>query len=338
MSQALALAMEQVGFVGSMLIAGLVAVAASHVVLTTGWLGAAEIGTLLAVALFHLLLAERWNGEWLVYLAQASLVGAYVVYRLAHPLPAAADAAVLTLFAFVDLDIAEAMERLQFRIFARPTRYAALVLPILPLVQLIGTSGLSDVTVFHLVAAGTFYAVARGTMHWKTLGYAAGVLYNAALWVLWSQMGWLLADHPQFYLVPVGLSAILFAEANRQVLGRELVNTIRSAGLITTYLALAAPIWQFRSFGDWVALLVGSLVGLFVGIGLRIQTFVWLGLVTFLADVAYELGRVSMDHALAKWVIMLSLGISLIFFVALNEKKQIVLTMRGYYHKIRSWR
>src|SRR5208283_2760384 len=54
-----------------------------------------------------------------------------------------------------------------------------------------------------------------------------------------------------------------------------------------------------------VPLLVGSLLGLFAGIGLRVQTFVWLGLVTFLADVLYELGRVGLDHALAKWVIML---------------------------------
>jgi hypothetical protein len=163
------------------------------------------------------------------------------------------------------------------------------------------------------------------------------VLYNAALWVLWGRLGWQLADHPQFYLVPVGLSAILFAESNRWELGRETVNTIRSAGLITTYLALAAPNWQYRSFPDWVALLLGSLLGLFVGIGLRVQTFVWLGLVTFLADVLYELGRVSLDHALAKWAIMLRLGILLVFFVALNEKKQIVATMRGYYQEVRSW-
>jgi tetratricopeptide (TPR) repeat protein len=336
-SRPLAVAIEQVGFVGSLVVAALVGWAASQPVLAAGWLTAAEIGALLAVALFQLLLTRRWGCEWPVYLAQASLLGAYVVYRLAHPLPAAADAAVLTLLAFVDLGIAEMMERLQLRLYARPARYASLVLPILPLVQLIGKSGLNEVTVFHLVAAGTFYAVACGTMHWKTLGYAAGVLYNGALWVLWSQMGWLLADHPQFYLVPVGLSAILFAEANRRDLGRDLVNTIRSAGLITTYLAMAAPIWQFRSFGDWVALLLGSLLGLFVGIGLRIQTFVWMGLVTFLADVAYELGRVSLDHALAKWAIMLSLGILLIFFVALNEKKQIVLSMRGYYQEVRSW-
>jgi tetratricopeptide (TPR) repeat protein len=332
----LALAIEQVAFLGSLVVAGLVAVAVSQYP-PAGWLAGAEIAALLGVALFHLLLTRRWQAEWMVYFAQASLVGAYVIYRLAHPLPTVADAAVLTLFAFVDLGIAEVMERVQLGLYSGPTRYASLVLPVLPLVQLIGKGGLTEITVFHLVVAGTFYAVACGALQWRSLGYAAGVLYNAALWVLWGQMGWQLADHPQFFLVPVGLSAILFAEVNRHDLGRELVNSIRSAGLITTYLAMAAPVWQFRSFGDWVALLLGSLLGLFAGIGLRVQTFVWLGLVTFLADVAYELGRVGLEHALAKWAIMLSLGILLIFFVALNEKKQIVITMRGYYQEIRSW-
>jgi uncharacterized membrane protein len=333
----LALALEQVAFLGSLVVAGLVALAASRPAMAASGLAFASIGTLLALSLFYLLLTGRWNAEWLVYLAQACLVGAYVDYRLEYPLTAAADAAALVLFAFVDLGIAEVMERLQLPLYARPTRYASLVLPVLPLVRLLETGGLNDATVFHLLAAGTFYAVACGTMQWKSLGYAAGVLYNAALWVLWGKMGWQLADHPQFFFVPVGLSAILFAESNRRELGRETVNTIRSAGLITTYLALAAPIWQFRSFGDWVALLLGSLLGLFAGIGLRVQTFVWLGLVTFLADVLYELGRVSLDHALAKWAIMLSLGILLVFFVALNEKKQVVATMRGCFDEVRTW-
>jgi hypothetical protein len=332
----LARVLEGVGFLGALLTVGLVAFSAVQPAMAD-WITYAGVGSLLAVALFFVLLVPRWQAEWLVYLAQAALLGAYVDLRLAHPLPVASDAAVLTLFAFIDMGIAEVLDRLHLPIYARPTRFTSLVLPVLPLLQLIGTRGVGEVTVFHLVSAATFYAVACGTLRWKTLAYAAGVLYNAALWVLWGQMGWQLADHPQFYLVPVGLSAILFAESNRRELGRETANTIRTAGLIVTYLAMAAPIWQYRSFADWVALLIGSLVGLFVGIGLRVQTFVWLGLVTFLADVLYELGQVSLDHALAKWAIMLSLGILLVFFVALNEKKQIVTTMRGYLAEVRSW-
>ena len=102
------------------------------------------------------------------------------------------------------------------------------------------------------------------------------------------------------------------------------VNTIRTVGLTIIYLSLAVPIWRYESFGAWVTLLVCSLAGVFLGIGLRLQTFLWMGLTTFVLDVVYEMGRVSLDYAFAKWAIMLALGIVLVMFVALNEKKRIV--------------
>jgi hypothetical protein len=256
---------------------------------------------------------------------------------MAYPLPIASDAAILTLLGYLDLALAEVLDRLQVPIFARPARYFSFALPVLPLIQVFWSGGLDDLSLFHLMAAGTFYGVACARLRWKWLGYAAAVLYNAALWVLWSRLGWMLADHPQFFLVPVGLSAILFAEVNRNDLGRASVNSIRSVGLILIYVSLAVPIWQFESFGAWLTLLLCSLAGVFVGIGLRLQIFLWLGLATFVLDVVYEMGRVSLDYAFAKWVIMLTLGIALVLFVALNEKKGIVDTLRNYYERVRLW-
>ncbi len=169
------------------------------------------------------------------------------------------------------------------------------------------------------------------------MGYAAAVLYNAALWILWDRIGWRLSDHVQFFLVPVGFSTILFAEVNRRDLGRDTVNTIRTAGLLIIYGSLAFPIWQSASFGAWLGLLVASLAGIFLGIGLRLQTFLWLGLATCVLDVVYELARVSRDYEFAKVAIMLIAGISLVLFVALNEKKKIVTTMQAYWDQARQW-
>jgi hypothetical protein len=174
-------------------------------------------------------------------------------------------------------------------------------------------------------------------MRWKTLGYAAAVLYNAALWVMWARFGWKLAEAPQFYLVPVGFSTILFAEANRRELGRSNVNAIRGVSLILIYLSLAVPIWQSASLTAWVVLLAASLAAIFAGIGLRSQSFLWLGLAGFLLDVLYQLGRIGMEHALAKWAIMLVVGFGLVFFVALNEKKRLVATLKGYLAEVREW-
>ena len=228
---------------------------------SAAWVTFAGVGVLFAAAFLHILLAPRWRSEGPVYAAQALMVGAYVQFRLAYPLSTAADAAVLTLLAYLDMGIAEALERNdRAGHYTRPTRYTSLVLPLLPLLQLFSAPRLDDVSLFYLAAAATFYATACGRLRWKSLGYAAAVFADAALWLTWSRLGWRLAEHPQFYLVPVGLSAILFAEVNRE-LGRAAVNAIRTVGLIVIYVSLALPIWRFESFGAWLTLLLASLLG-----------------------------------------------------------------------------
>ncbi len=326
-------------------VASLTGLVASALVLAMGvsgrasaaWVTFAGVGVLMAAAFLQIAMVPRWRVEWPVYVAQALMVGAYLAFRRAFPMSSAADAAVLTLLGYLDMGIADALERLdRAGYYTRPTRYASLVLPLLPLLQLLGAESRDDISLFYLAAAATFYATACGRLRWKALGYAAAVFANAALWLLWSRMGWELSDHPQLYLVPVGFSAILFAEVNRE-LGRATVNTIRSVGLIVIYASLAMPIWRFESFGAWLTLLFASLVGVFIGIGLRLQTFLWLGLTTFVLDVVYEMGRVSLDYAMAKWAIMLALGLSLVLFVALNEKKRILSQMLDYYAHARTW-
>jgi hypothetical protein len=309
--------------------------------INTGGLGtwgtSLGVGVILLASLLHIVLVPRWQSEGLVYLAQGLMVAAYIDFRLAFPLPMAGDAAILTLLGYLDLGLAEVLERLPGpERYVRPTRYFSLALPLLPVLQLLWSGVREPVSLFYLLAAATFYSVACSSLRWKSLGYAAAVFTNAALWVYWSRLGWMLADHPQFFLIPVGLSAILFAEVNRE-LGRSAVNAIRSIGLIIIYVSLAVPIWQFESFGAWLTLLLGSLLGVFVGIGLRLQTFLWLGLTTFVLDVVYEMGRVSLDYAFAKWAIMLVLGIALFMFVALNEKKRILETLGDYYERARQW-
>ncbi len=323
---------------GTALVAGAVVLAAgSHPGAPASWETFVGVGVLMLASVLHVLLVPRWRAEWLVYLAQGLILAAYFDFRMAFPMSSSADAAILTFLGFIDLGISEALARLQGpEYYVRPTRYFSLVLPLLPLLQLLRNGVRDEVSLFYLSVAATFYGIACAQMRWKSLGYAAAVFFNAALWVCWSRMGWMLVDHPQFYLIPVGLSVILFAEVNRE-LGRSTINAIRSAGLILIYVSLSVPIWRFDSFWAWLTLLLGSLLGIFAGIGFRLQTFLWLGLTTFVLDLVYQMGRVSIDYALAKYAIMLLLGITLFFFVALNEKKRIVSTMLDYYARARTW-
>jgi len=106
---------------------------------------------------------------------------------------------------------------------------------------------------------------------------------------------------------------------------------------VIIYVSTAVYLWQFQSFSAWITLLLLSLAGIFVGIGLRIQAFAWLGLIHLIFDVHCQLVYAGMEHALAKWAIIVGLGILLVLFVALNEKKQIVATMKEHYQQIGQW-
>jgi hypothetical protein len=295
------------------------------------------IGTLAGVALLGLGLIVRWGVAWLVYPSQAAVVGCYLYYRWIFPLPASTDAAVLTALGYLDFGLAEVIDRLGLARYAWPMRWFSLALPFLPLVLLVREVRSDDLQLFVLFTVATFYGVAGASLQWKGLGYTAGLFYNSFLWVLWGRFGWQVADHSQFYLIPVGLSAVLVAEFERATLGRPAANAVRGLGLSVIYLSLAVPVWQFESLGAWVALLFLALAGVFAGIGVRVQVFLWMGLVVFVLDVVYQLGKVGMRHTLAKWSIMLALGILLVFFVALNEKKRIVARMKSLIAIARQW-
>jgi hypothetical protein len=332
-----AAAVEQAGAVVAV-IAGVVVAGSTLVDPPPGSvMEAVAVVVLFALGLFGIGLIVRWKSEWLVYATQASLVGAYFYYRRAFPIPATADAVVLTAFGYLDLGLAEVMHRVGLDRFARPTRYVALALPLLPVALSIGGGSLAESRLLVLFAAATLYATACYSMQWKSLGYAAAVLYNAFLWILWGRFGWTAADHSALFLAPAGLSTVLFAEVNRGELGRSALNAIRGVGLSIVYFSLAFPIWRFGGLGAWATLLLVSLAGIFAGIGLRVQLFLWFGLTGFVLDVVYQLGRMGMESTLAKWAIMLALGLALVLFVALNEKRRIVASMREFIDEARQW-
>ena len=292
---------------------------------------------LFSLAAFFAMVAWRRVAAWPVYLAQALLLACYFRARSSLAPSEVVDAVVLTTLGYLDLGLAELMGRLRLGDFARPTLRSAMVLPLVPILQGAWDGRGDGVDLFILLATAGSYALAASRLRSKTPAYAAAVLLNAFLWLAWHRLGWRMAENPRFYLIPVGFTSILFGEVNRKELGPRVVNGARNLGLVVIYASLASPIGRTRSFGAWLALLLLSMAGISAGIGLRVQSFLWLGLACFVADLAYQLGRLGMEHALARWGVMLTLGVALILFVALNEKKRIVATIRRYYDEARSW-
>ena len=301
--------------------------------------GAALTGSvvLFALAVFFGLVAWRKGSDWPSYLAQGFVLACYFRARPVVGLSNTADSVVLSLLAYLDVGLSEWMGRLRRPDVARSTFRFAMVLPLVPILQGLWVGGWDEVGLFVLLATAAFYSLAGWRLRSKVPAYASAVFFNSFLWMAWHRLGWQLGERPQFYLIPVGFSAILLAEVNRRELGQSMVNGLRNLGLVVIYASLAPPIWQSQSFGAWLALLLLSLAGIFAGIALRVQSFLWLGLLGFVLDLLYQIGRVGVDHALARWGVMLSLGVALILFVALNEKKRIVATLKDYYDEARTW-
>jgi len=296
-----------------------------------------DMGVMFAVGAMCVIVASRWASIALAFAAQASILVGYAAFRAGIAIPEGGDSTAMLILSGLNLGVAEIAGRGGRRLFALPAMATGLVLPMLSVGLAMRNGPVGEESLFVLLAAGTFYAATTARLGWKPLGYASAVFYNVALWVLWSRFGWKLASDPHLFLVPVGFTTILFAETNRKELGRRAVNAIRGVGLTLIYASLAFPIWQTSSFAAWAAILGVSLLGIFAGIGLRSQTFLWFGLAGLVLDVVYQLGRVGMEHALAKWAIMLALGLGLVVFVALNEKKKLMSLMRKYVDIVRGW-
>ena len=295
------------------------------------------IGLILWKCTILTIIAIRWNSTALAYLTQISVFLGFLIYRLAFPNPALGDVTILLLFAAIELGISEVLDRFHQSLFAKPALYASTILPLIA-ISIASLDGFtSDRMLFMSCATASFYAILCGRTGLRIFGSASAVLYNAFLWIYWYRSGWELAESPQFYLIPVGITSILFSQAYRRELGNQSTNTIRGLGLSLIYVSLGAPILQDGSLVAWAVLLIASLTSIFLGIGLKSQVFLWLGLAGFILDISYQLGRFTLDNAIARWAIMLVIGITLLLFVAISEKKAWLGRIRTYIGQVRDW-
>ena len=77
--------LERVALACSLFSATVVLMAATSPGALGGFWTLGGVGVLLGSALLQILLVPRWQAEWLVYLAQAVMVGAYIDFRMAYP-------------------------------------------------------------------------------------------------------------------------------------------------------------------------------------------------------------------------------------------------------------
>jgi len=66
---------------------------------------------------------------------------------------------VLVLLSFFDFGISQALEQWQLHLYARPTFYFSLILPLLPLMQAVQRAQPDDMVMLIVFATATFYGM-----------------------------------------------------------------------------------------------------------------------------------------------------------------------------------
>ena len=238
--------------------------------------------------------------------------------------------------AMISAGLGEWLQRLNQRIIADPVGRSSLLLPIIPLVGVWwfhaeGAEWLwSDWGrySFLLLSASLIYGIQgwlRASLRLRAL--AAGLVLFSFWAFLQSNPSLQFTEHPQFWILPPSLAALLFVEFNRTRLAASVVVAARYLAVLMAYLSSTAEVFLKAFEGQlWqpMLLLVLALAGIAAGIALRVRAFLYCGLaftmIALLAMVWHA--QQAIGQVWPWWAFGIATGISLIVMLGYFEKNR----------------
>ncbi|MFZ5831834.1 MAG: hypothetical protein ACOY3P_17235 [Planctomycetota bacterium] len=236
--------------------------------------------------------------------------------------------------AFCGAGLSALFYRRGMTILSEPLERTALFLPLFPpLVALLvknpagaGTWLLGSSGPAFWLMMGAFYGVMA--VRKRSLGLAAlGILTgNIGLWVLWHRCGWGFVEHPQLWLIPPALAALVAEHLDRRRLNASQRSAIRYLALATIYISSTTEFW--RNIGDSAVLplvtIVLAVLGVLAGIFLRVRSFVYLGFTFLVVVIARMIVYAAFEqrHIWVFWISCIVLGAAILAMFAVFEKRR----------------
>ena len=166
---------------------------------------------------------------------------------------------------------------------------------------------------------------------------AAAAAMNVGLWVLWHRLDFGFWDHPQLWLIPVGLCVLVAEYLNHDRLSDAQSAGIRYLALATIYVSSTAEHLRLLGESVWLpmALVVLSLVGIFAGVLLRIQSFLSTGVTFLLLVIGTMIYYAYFHQSMIFWFCCIALGVGIIAAVGFYEKRRE--RVRAAVKQFRAW-
>lgn len=234
--------------------------------------------------------------------------------------------------AFAGVGVGEIFQRSGLRVLAEPLQRTGGFLPLLPALGWwlnqrleIDAAGHYSLLMFF---AGLFYVALSMLRRSYLSGVAAALAGNAALWALLADYESLsLMKHPQFWLIPPAGSMLVASHLNRRQLSDSQLTGSRYVCLLVIYVSSTADIF-IEGIGDslWEPMVLATLsvIGVFVGIGLQIRAFLYLGATFVFLSVISMVWHAyaNIQHVGIWWGFGILLGLLILTFFGVFEKKR----------------
>lgn len=247
---------------------------------------------------------------------------------------------VVMVIAFSGVGFAELTKRLKRDELSIPLERTGAFLPMLPAIGIWIVPSQISFSLLMLVVSVLYAILAsmRRSFGFSVLAVLAG---NAGLWHLLHDQGISILEHPQIWLIPPALCVLIAASFNRKHLSESQNTSIRYACGSLIYVSSTADIFiNGVANAPWLPLVLAglSLAGIFVGILLRIRTFLFLGVSFLMVSLLTVVWHAAVDLQ-QTWIWYVSgivTGILiLVVFAVFEKKRQTVIATLG---QLRQWK
>jgi hypothetical protein len=235
--------------------------------------------------------------------------------------------------AFAGAGLSEFFHRRRLPVLSEPLERTALLLPLLPAVgfwfapESASVWALMGRTPVLWFLMGAFYG-SLACMR-RSLGCAAlaTLAANIGLWVAWHQLGIGILQHPQLWLIPIALAALVAEYLNHDRLSAAQSAAFRYLALSVIYLSSTADMFIAGLGKDWrlpLVLMLLSVAGVLAGLVMRIRSFLLLGIVFLLLDIVAMIwyAAVDLEQTWIWYACGIVLGAAIIGLFALFEKRR----------------
>ena len=229
--------------------------------------------------------------------------------------------------AYLGVVTSESLRRRKLLVLAQPLERTGVFLPLLPVLGFWVASSDVDFSLLLFVVGG-LYGLLSILRRSFVFGLLAAIAGNGGLWyILHRTDNYQFLQHPQLWLIPIALSALLAAYLNEKHLSEDQMANIRYLSLVTIYVSSTADIFiNGVANSPWLPLVLGSfsLAGVFAGIIFRIRGLLLLGAVFLLLSIVTMIWYASanLGWTWLWYVAGIVTGATIIFMFAVFEKKR----------------